>query len=99
RWASVHGTSYASATGKSAATSGDVYTNAIVPNAIGLNLSYLNYSVTWNTSNSPTRTTTVNNTSVVVANTVTVKITYQWIPEAFFGGATFSSTSVAVMYF
>lgn len=97
RWASVHGTQYAMDTGNAAATATDVYNNVIVPEAVGLNLNYLTYSVTWNTSNSPSRTTTVNNTSVVVANTVTVTINYQWIPEAFFSGGTFTSSSVSVM--
>ncbi len=97
RWASVHGTKYASDTGQPAATAATIYQQVIAPNAVGLNLSHLNYSVTWNTSNSPSYTTTVNGNSVVLANTVTVTITYQWIPEAFFTGATFSSTSVAVM--
>jgi Flp pilus assembly protein TadG len=97
RWLSVRGTQYAQDTGKPAATASDVYQHVIVPNATLLNLSYLTYSVTWNKSNSPSYTTTVNNNSVTVANTVTVTITYQWIPEAFFGGTTFSSSSVAVM--
>ena len=81
RWACVHGSQYASATGNAAATATDVYQQAIVPNAGGLNLSHLSYSVTWNTSNSPTRTTTVNGNTVVVANTVTVTINYQSIPR------------------
>jgi Flp pilus assembly protein TadG len=97
RWASVHGTQYATDTGNAAATATDVYNQVIYPNAAGLDLSHLTYSVTWNTSNSPSRTTTVNNTSVVVANTVTVTISYQWIPELYFGGTTFSSSSTAVM--
>ena len=34
------------------------------------------------------------NNKVWKGNTVTVTVTYQWVPEAFFGGITLSSTSV-----
>jgi Flp pilus assembly protein TadG len=97
RWASVHGTQYAQDTNNPAATSTDVYNQAIAPNATGLDLSQLTSSVTWSTSNSPSHTATVNAQQVSVANTVTVTITYKWIPEAFLGGITLSSTSVSVM--
>jgi Flp pilus assembly protein TadG len=97
RWASVHGSDYAQETGNTAATPSDVYTQVIAPNATGLDLSQLNYSVTWNTSNSPYHATTVNGKTVKVTNTVTVTITYQWIPEAYLGGLTLSSTSASVM--
>jgi Flp pilus assembly protein TadG len=99
RWASVHGTDYATATGNSAATASDVYNQAIVPNAVGLDVSQLNYSVNWNTSNSPSHSTTVSGQSVSVANTVTVTVTYKWVPKAFLSGVTMSSTSVSVMYY
>jgi Flp pilus assembly protein TadG len=97
RWASVHGTNYAQDTGNSAATAQTVYNQAIVPDAVGLNLSNLSYSVTWNTSNSPSHTVTVSGQPTAVANTVTVTVTYQWIPEAYLGGVNLSSTSVSVM--
>ena len=54
RYASVRGTQYAANTGNAAAKSTDVYNNTILPMAIGLIASNLSYSVTWNTSNSPT---------------------------------------------
>jgi Flp pilus assembly protein TadG len=98
RWASVHGTGYAQMTGNAAATAQAVYTNAIVPNATGLNLSNLTYSVTWNTSNSPYHTTTVSGVTVNVANTVTVTINYTCISIAQFPALTVSSTSTSVMY-
>lgn len=97
RWASVHGTLYAADTGKTAATSQDVYDQAIVPNTAGLDTSHLTYSVTWNASNSPYHSATVNGKTVNVANTVTVTVNYSWIPEAYLGGVTLSSTSVTVM--
>ncbi len=97
RWASVHGTSYAAATNLSAATATDVYNNAIKPYAAGLNTSDLTYSVTWNTSNSPSYTAVVSGNTVSVANTVAVTVNYQWLPEAFVGAKTLSSSSVSVM--
>jgi Flp pilus assembly protein TadG len=97
RWASVHGTQYALDTQNPAATAVDVYNQVIVPNATGLDLSHLTYSVTWNTSNSPYHTSTLNGQTVKVANTVTVNITYNWVPEAFLGGISLTSTSVSVM--
>lgn len=97
RWASVHGTQYATDTKKPAATAADVYAQVIQPGATGLDLSKLTYSVTWNTSNDPSRTVTTNGQSVTIANTVTVALTYQWIPEAYFSGVTMRSTSVNVM--
>jgi Flp pilus assembly protein TadG len=96
RWASVHGTQYAKDTKNTAATASDVYNNAIKPSASALNLNNLTYSVTWNQSNSPYHT---NNNNVNVANTVTVTVNYRWVPEAFLGGITLSSTAVSVMYY
>src|SRR5258708_4449091 len=53
RWASVHGTQYATDTGNAAATSTDVYTNAIQPRMACLDSTRFTYSVTWSTSNAP----------------------------------------------
>jgi len=99
RWASVHGTQWAKDTNSTAATAQDVYNQVIAPNATGLDLSQLSYTVTWNQSNSPYYTTTVNGSQVRVANTVTVAITYQWIPEALLGPITVGSSSISVMYY
>jgi Flp pilus assembly protein TadG len=93
RWAAVHGAQYQQDTGYPAATAQDVYNYVISPKAISLDLSKLSYSVTWNTDNRPYHTTVVNNQVVPVRNTVTVTLTYQWIPEAFLGGITLTSTS------
>jgi len=109
RYASVHGAGYAKDTGNPAAVPNDglwsggtgqcslVYNNVIAAQDVSLNLSELNYSVTWNASNSPYHTTIVNGIVTPTTNTVTVTITYQWIPEALFGGVTMSSTAVTVM--
>src|SRR5437868_15230412 len=84
RWASVHGYSYQGGTGKGAATAGDVYTNAILPNAVGLDKTQLHYTVTWTPDNKQ-------------GSLVTVRITYHWIPEAFLGGMDLTSTSTATI--
>jgi Flp pilus assembly protein TadG len=97
RWASVRGADYAQETGKPAATPEDVYEQVIAANATSLDLSRLTYSVTWDTDNRPAHAANVKGKPASVTNTVTVTVTYQWIPEAFLGGMTLSSTSVAVM--
>src|SRR5436190_14229951 len=61
RWASVHGTKYAQETGNAAATPADVYNSAIVPQAAGMGLENLGYSVTWDTSKAQTHTVVVGN--------------------------------------
>jgi Flp pilus assembly protein TadG len=97
RWASVHGAQYQLDTGNPAATPTDVYNNVIAPNAVGLDLTQLSYSVTWSTDNRPFNTIIVNNQWVPVRNTVTVTLTYQWIPEMYLGGYTLTSTSTVPM--
>lgn len=99
RWASVHGAEYASRTHNTAATAADVYNQAIVPKANGLDLSKLSYSVTWNTNNQQYHTAVVGGNTVKVANTVTVALTYTWIPGGYVPARTLRSTSVAVMNF
>jgi Flp pilus assembly protein TadG len=97
RWASVHGAQYARDSGTTPPTAVDIYNQVIAPRAVGLDLTRLNYSVTWNTSNSPAHILIVNGNFVEVTNTVTVQITYHWIPEAYLGGITLGSTSVMPM--
>ena len=80
RYASVRGQEYQQVTGRPAATAADVYNNAIAPRAVILTPSQLNSSVTWNPDNRQ-------------GSTVTVTVTYQWVPEAYLGGMTLSSTS------
>jgi len=84
RYACVHGAHYAQVTGKPAAAAVDVYNNAILPRAVALDLGQLGYTVTWGPDNKP-------------GSTVSVKITYHWVPEAFLPPLNFSSTSSDVM--
>lgn len=84
RYAAVHGTQYALDMGKAAATAQDVYNQGILPKVVSLDLSQLTYNVTWTPDNRE-------------GSTVTVKVTYHWIPEAFFPTLYLSSTSAAVV--
>jgi Flp pilus assembly protein TadG len=97
RYASVHGKQYARDTGNAAATPVDIYNNAILPNAVGLTLSKLTYAVSYNAENSPATAGVKNGQAVYTGNSVTVTISYSWIPEAFLGGMTLTSTSVMPM--
>jgi len=81
RYAAVHGSKYASANGKPAATQADVYTNAIAPKMVILDPSHMTYSVTWNPDNTP-------------GSTVKVTVSYNWIPETIFPAVTLKSTAV-----
>jgi Flp pilus assembly protein TadG len=96
RWASVHGAKYAQETGSTAATPTDVYNNVIVPQAAGMGLENLNYSVTWDTSNAQTRVALVNNNVATISNNVVVTVTYTW-NTGLFGSIPVSSTSVTPM--
>jgi Flp pilus assembly protein TadG len=86
RWASLHGSKYAQETGNAAATQQDVLDSAIKPMAAGLDASKITCTVTWSPDNTPPD------------STVTVVVSYQWMPEAFLNGPiTLSSTSKAYM--
>ena len=96
RWASVHGGQYALDTGKTAATANDIYTNAIQPGIVGLDPSRLSYQITWNQSNMPQSATT--SYSTPKGNTVSVTLTYQWVPELILTGPiALTSTATAQM--
>jgi hypothetical protein len=96
RWASVHGGQYAQDTGQPIATPRSVYNAAILPMSSGLDPNSLTYTVSWD---DPSEMPLVYNgsSSAWKSNAVKVTISYQWIPEATFGGLisgkTFTSTS------
>ncbi|MFL5329753.1 MAG: TadE/TadG family type IV pilus assembly protein [Gemmataceae bacterium] len=99
RYASVHGTDYAKATGNTAATADDIK-NFILAKAVGLDTSNLTCTVTWNASNSPYTTSYGGSAPISTANTVTVTLSYQWIAEAYFtNSSTMTATSTMVMSF
>jgi Flp pilus assembly protein TadG len=98
RYASVHGGQYAQEMKVTAPAPADIYNNVVLAREVGLDTSRLNYSITYNSSNMPYHTTLdANNNVIPIQNTVTVTLTYQWVPEAFLGGVTLSSTSVMPM--
>jgi Flp pilus assembly protein TadG len=98
RWASMHGSQYAKESGQPAATAADIYANAILPASFGLDTAKLTYSVTWNQNNMPLRV--VNDVETPTGNTVTVTVTYQWIPEMYLAGPyVLTSSSTAQMLY
>jgi len=98
RYASVHGGQYAQEMKVTAPAPADIYNNVVLPRAEGFDTSHLSYSVTYGSTNMPFHTILDSNNNVIpVQNTVTVTLTYQWVPEAYLGGVTLSSTSVMPM--
>jgi len=92
----VHGTDYEREMKKPAATPQDVYDNAIKPHLLLNDPSRVTYAVAWNSSNAPS--TVTNNAEVPRINTVSVTVTYTWIPEWYLSGPiTFTSTSTVPM--
>jgi Flp pilus assembly protein TadG len=84
RYASVRGTDYALETKRPAATPQDVYDNGIRPRLMTLDPARVSYSVTWDKTNSPVRVAT--DYEKPVGNTVTVTVTYSWLPELYLVG-------------
>jgi Flp pilus assembly protein TadG len=95
RWASVRGGQYAQDTGSPAATADDVYQQVILAKAVGLDHSRLQSAVSWNTDNWPSHES--GNNGAATGNTVSVTVTYHWLPEAYLGGITLTSTAVVPM--
>jgi Flp pilus assembly protein TadG len=83
-YASAHGRDYQQITCRPAATAADVFNNGISPQAVLVDPSQLSSTVTWNPDNER-------------GSTVTVTVTYHWIPEAYLGGLTLTSTSTATI--
>jgi hypothetical protein len=80
-YASMHGPYFADRTGLPQATSNEVMTNAILPLATGLDPSAMTCTLTYDTT----------------ANTATVKLDYNWMPEGLLPATTLSSTSVMML--
>jgi Flp pilus assembly protein TadG len=98
RYACVHGSEYAQVTGQPAATAQDVFDKAIKPRLVALDPSKLTCEVTWNTTNDPLRVD--EDVETPVGNTVSVKVTYVWLPEMYLVGPfTLTSTSTAQMVY
>jgi Flp pilus assembly protein TadG len=98
RYALVHGTDYARENNQPAATAQDILDNAVLPRAVSLEPAKLNCTVTWDESNGSSHSIIVDGRVVAVANTVSVTVTYQWLPELYLAGPiVLSSTSVMPM--
>jgi Flp pilus assembly protein TadG len=93
RWASVHGGQYAQETAQPMATQASVRAYAIPRYSTGLDPNHITaFTVTWdNPSEMPTYFDAAK--QVWRSNSVHVTISYQWLPEAFLGGITLTSTS------
>jgi Flp pilus assembly protein TadG len=104
RWASVRGAQYQRDLNPyslpTAATAQDIR-NHIANQAVLLDTSpsALDVQVTWSTNNNQSHSLVGTNGSVIlISNVVTVTITYNWVPEALFGGPiTLKSTSTVPM--
>lgn len=98
RWASVHGKQYARDTGQTAATAQDVYNTTIAPNLAGFKTSLVTYSVNWNTDNDVYHAVQdAGGNLKKVSNTVTVTVSYQWVPEGLLGAKTLSGSASQTM--
>ena len=97
RYASVHGTEYARTMRTTPPTPEQIYNEAIKPYAISLDPNRLTYTVTYDRENAPATPDIKAGDVVLRGNTVKVTVSYFWVPEAFLGGVTLSSTSVMPM--
>lgn len=84
RWAIVRGVQYETVTGRVAPSPADIYNTVILPKAVGLDPSRLAYNITWSPDKRP-------------GSTITVQLTYRWLPEVFLGGMDLRSTSTMIM--
>ena len=84
RQASVHGTQYKQTTGNSNWSQTDVYNKVIQPQANAFGFANLSYSMSPATVGSP-------------YSTVTVTLSYPWVPPAYIGGLTMTVSSTAVV--
>ncbi len=108
RYASVKGTSWAAATGKTSPTAAQIASAAVLPFAAGMDPSQLTVRVQWidgTTGNavdwdSSTKSPTTQTSNGTVANLVRVTVSYNWIPAwGFVGPITLSSVSQMAMEF
>jgi Flp pilus assembly protein TadG len=98
RYAAVRGQEWARDTGNAAVSPTDIYNNAILPYCVILNPSQMTYSVSYNAANRSSSSFIENGEVKLRGNTVTVTVSYNWVPEALLGsGVTLSSTSVIPM--
>ena len=102
RYASVHGTNYQLDTASGAVTKVNIYDAAIVPQASGLDLTQLTYSIFYNGATSGVDWDSATHAPQYVSTTsggtpktasVTVTVNYSWAAPLYFGTITLTSTS------
>jgi hypothetical protein len=96
RWAACHGGQWSFEQGQPLTQPSDVYNKVIQPYTIAIDQTQLTYAVSWSDPGEmPTYpdTTSAGPPFNWRINEVTVTITYNWIPEAYLGGITFTHTS------
>jgi Flp pilus assembly protein TadG len=102
RWAAVHGSQYekerrqAGDMTSRAATPDDVLQQAILPRATALDPARLTCTVVWPDGDKWPQHV-ISDTGQARSNRVKVTVTYQWVPEAIFGGVALQSTSEVLM--
>jgi Flp pilus assembly protein TadG len=98
RWAIVHGGTWKQGNNKTnLTTAADVYNNAILPRAGGLDTTQLTYTVTWlDAGQMPTYT---GGSGLIVPNQVTVTVNYSWVPQLFLGSMTLTGSSTMTMVY
>ena len=99
RWAAVHGEGYAREQNKTAATADDIYTNAVLPQAAGMQPDKITLVVSWDRDKRPYHLVVRNDQVVPVTNNVSVTVEYQWDPGFLLGPFTLRSTSVSSMHY
>jgi Flp pilus assembly protein TadG len=96
RWAACHGGQYAFENNQPLTTSSVVYTTAIQPYTVALDQTKLSYTVSYSDPGQMPTYPDLTSTGPPFKwriNEVTVTITYNWVPEAYLGGITFTSSS------
>jgi Flp pilus assembly protein TadG len=94
RYAATHSSNWAKDSGYPPATQQDVYNNAVVKQAAGLDLNLLTCTVSYAANNTPYTTAPDSSGNLVTTqNVVTVTISYRWTPIAYFTKGTLQSTA------
>lgn len=97
RYASVHGSQYAADTGNTMATQDSINKDFVQPRAFGMDTSQLTCTVNWDDASELPIYLANPTTGQYLRNRVKVTISYNWVPEAYLGSITLTSTSVIEM--
>jgi hypothetical protein len=81
RWAAVHGRNYERINGRKPITSEEIYSNVIQPRATGIDLGRLTCTMELDSTHS----------------VISVTVSYQWLPEAYFNKVSMSRTATMLV--